>query len=174
MRLEAIHLKGELELRVREVDPTDEHAPCRHSILGKCPRNAVGAQQRSHPRLEDARRPRGIGSLVEQATNGAGAPAPFARHRVESGSHAGHRRQATAKSAIERPRHNPKPRDRAEVDERPLDVGARNAVDHRDPSATQVRDAMNDNAGRHGRLPSGDGDLDEASVVVKQSQQSSG
>jgi hypothetical protein len=33
---------------------------------------------------------------------------------------------------------------------------------------------MNDDAGRHGRLQSGDGDLDEACVVVKESQQSSG
>jgi hypothetical protein len=33
---------------------------------------------------------------------------------------------------------------------------------------------MNDDAGRHGRLRSGDGDLDEACVVVKESQQSSG
>jgi hypothetical protein len=160
MRLEAIHFDRKLELRVGKVDPANERAALGHPVFGNGTRNAMGAQQGRHPSLEDAGRKRGIGALVEKATKTTDARASFARYGIERRSHAHHRRQAAAKSAIECPRHDPKPCDRTQVDERPLDDGAWNAVDRRDPSVIQIGYAMHDDASRHRRLRSGNGDLD--------------
>ena len=130
----------------------------------------MGAQQRSHPRLEDARRPRSIGALVQETANRTYAGASFACHRIESGSHTRNRRETPAYSAVEGARHDPNPCDRTEIDERPLDDGARNADDRGDPSPIQICDAVHNDAGRHGRMRSGDGDLDEACVVDESKQ----
>ena len=101
------------------------------------------------------------------------APTPalsFACHGVESGSHTRNCRETPANCVVERPRHGPKPGDRTEVDERPLDDGARNAVDRGDPSPIQICDAVHNDAGRHGRMRSGDCDLDEPCVVDESKQ----
>ena len=102
------------------------------------------------------------------------AGASLARHGIERRSDPGHRRQAAANRAVKRPRHSAEPCDCTEIDERPLDDGARNAVDRGDPSVIQIGDAMHDDAGRQWPLGSSDGDLDETNVGVDESQESSG
>ena len=134
----------------------------------------MGAEQRSHPRLEDADRTRGIGPFVEEAAERTDAGASLARQGIERCADPGHRRHAAANRAVKRPRHNPEPCDRTEVDKRPLDDGARNAVDRRDPPAIQIGDAVHDDAGRHWPLCSSNGDLDETSVGVDVPQESGG
>jgi hypothetical protein len=174
VRLEAVHLERELDFRVGEVDPADEHAPLAHRVLRDRTRDAVGAEQRSHPSLEDASRTRGVAPFVEETTESTDAGASLARQSIERRSDPGHRRHAAANRAVTRPRHSPEPCDRTEVDKRPLDDGARNAVDRRDPPEIQIGDAVHDDAGRHWPLGSSDGDLDETNVGVDESRESGG
>jgi hypothetical protein len=174
MRLEAIHFDRELELRVGEVDPAYEHAPLANRVLRDRTRDAVGAQQRRHPSLEDAGRSRGIGPFVEKTAKSTDARASFARYGIERRSDPRHRRQPAANRAVKRPRHDPERCSCTEVDERPLDDGARNAVHRGDPSAVQIGDAVHNDAGGHWGPWSSNGDLDGSGLGVEESQESRG
>ena len=112
-------------------------------------RDAVGAQQRRHPSLEDAGRSRGIGPFVEETAKSTDAGASLARYGIERRSYVRHRRQPAANRTVKRPRHSAEPCDCTEIDERPLDDGGGNAVHRGDPSVIQIGDAVHDDAGRH-------------------------